>query len=171
MSTAADDPEFYVSSTVVDVPFGVSAGLFTGATGSLKRIKWEISEKELTAAPDLRRASKVSTGRARAPPTAAQVIAAFDIDKHFDVQHEYNPQTGEELNVVGENGADRPWYQREYMRVDWSSNKIVSAYSFDPLASLSDEPARLARSADLPRRRPSGSRRHGVRRQTAGTST
>ena len=57
--------------------------------------------------------------------------------------------------------GDRPWYAREYMRVDWSSNHIVSAYSFDHwLRSSSMTRARVAR---LPRRRPQGPRRAGVR--------
>jgi hypothetical protein len=57
--------------------------------------------------------------------------------------HDYNPQTGEELNVVVENTTDRPFYAREYMRVDWSSNKVASAYSFDPIAGLRGDQGEL----------------------------
>ena len=49
LSSPADDPEFYASSTVVDVPANVTASLFTGSSGELRRIKWEISEKVLNA--------------------------------------------------------------------------------------------------------------------------
>jgi hypothetical protein len=40
------------------------------------------------------------------------------------VKRAYNPQTGEELNIVEENTTDRPWYQRDYFRVDWSTNQV-----------------------------------------------
>jgi hypothetical protein len=40
------------------------------------------------------------------------------------VRRSYNPTTGEELNIVEENMVDRPWYEREYMRVDWSQNLV-----------------------------------------------
>jgi hypothetical protein len=33
----SDDPEFYGAATVVDVPYGVDHGLFSGAAGGLKR--------------------------------------------------------------------------------------------------------------------------------------
>src|SRR5262249_36222697 len=135
LSDPSDDPEFYASDTVVDVPYGVSTGVFTGATGALKRIKWEISEKELTARLTYESVQGID-GKGSKTTNTGEVIAAFDIDKHFDIKHDYNPQTGEELNVIVENDTDRLWYQRQYMRVNWSSNKVVSSYSFDPLAPL-----------------------------------
>ena len=51
-------------------------------------------------------------------------MAAYRIDSHFDVRRAYNPSTGEEINVVEENVVDRPWYEREFMRVDWSNNLV-----------------------------------------------
>ena len=135
LSDTSDDPEFYASTTVVDVPFGVQASVYTGATGALARVKWEITEKVLNARLTYETINNVD-GKGNRETNSGAVIASFDIESHFDIKRDYNPQTGEELNVVVENSSDRPWYQREYMRVDWSSNKIVSSYSFDPLASL-----------------------------------
>ncbi len=135
LSDPSDDPEFYASTTVVDVPFGVQASVYTGATGSLARIKWEISEKVLNARLTYETVNGVD-GKGNRTTNSGAVIASFDIDSHFDIKRDYNPQTGEELNVVVENSSDRPWYERGYMRVDWSTNKIVSSYSFDPLAAL-----------------------------------
>src|SRR5581483_3534735 len=43
---------------------------------------------------------------------------------HFDVKREYNAGTGEQTNVISENITDRPWYDRDYMRVDWSNNLV-----------------------------------------------
>ena len=54
------------------------------------------------------------------------IIAAWRIDRHFDVRRDYNPQTGEESNVIVENDTDRPWQQRQFMRIDWSENKAQS---------------------------------------------
>jgi hypothetical protein len=49
-------------------------------------------------------------------------VAAYSILSHFDVERSYNPATGEQTNVVVENTTDRPWYERQYIRVDWSNN-------------------------------------------------
>jgi len=53
-------------------------------------------------------------------------IAAFKIVSHFDIQRDYNARTGEQTNVLVENTTDRPYYEREYMRVDWNDNAIAS---------------------------------------------
>ena len=60
----------------------------------------------------------------REPEAQGEPVAAFAIDSHFDIRHSYNPVNGEEYNVIEENTTDRLWYEREYMRVDWSANKI-----------------------------------------------
>lgn len=54
-----------------------------------------------------------------------QPMAAFAIEKHFDVQRQYSASTGDENNVVEENTSDRLWWQRKYVRVNWSKNKIT----------------------------------------------
>ncbi|HET8939737.1 MAG TPA: hypothetical protein VFN67_40135 [Polyangiales bacterium] len=51
-------------------------------------------------------------------------VAAYKIEKHFDIRRAYEPSTGEERNVVEENAEDKPWYGRKYMRVDWSKNLL-----------------------------------------------
>ena len=52
------------------------------------------------------------------------VVAAFPIMGHFDVQRSYSTATGEQSNVIVENYSDRPWYDREYMRVNWGFNLV-----------------------------------------------
>ncbi len=59
-----------------------------------------------------------------------EVIAAFRIQSHFDIVPEYNPSTGERLNIIGENTSDRDWFERDYIRVDWSQN-LVTNYNLD----------------------------------------
>ncbi len=53
------------------------------------------------------------------------IRAMYPISSHFDVQRSYDTATGEQSNVIVENTSDRRWWEREYMRVDWSSNPIV----------------------------------------------
>ncbi len=133
----ADDPEFYMRTTVVDVSAGAgSESLFTASDAmTLVRIKWEITETQLLARLTYEEVQDTDhAGRKRVPN--GQVVAAYAISKHFDVRRDYNPQTGEELNVLVENDTDRPWYQRESMRVDWSKNLITDAYTLDTLSQI-----------------------------------
>ena len=58
-----------------------------------------------------------------------QPLAAFPILKHFDVKRRYSPSTGAQTNVLEENTVDKKWWQRRYMRVDWSQNRIAD-YTF-----------------------------------------
>ncbi|MFA5625469.1 MAG: hypothetical protein WC966_10525 [Bradymonadales bacterium] len=54
------------------------------------------------------------------------ILAMFPIESHFDVQRSYDAQTGEQSNVIEENSSDRPWHEREYVRVDWSGNPLIN---------------------------------------------
>ena len=57
------------------------------------------------------------------------VLAAWPITSHFDIQRDYDALTGRESNVIDENTTDRPWHEREYMRVDFHEN-VVNDDSF-----------------------------------------
>ena len=137
LQDASDDPEFYMRTTVVDVAAGAGAEtLFTSSDAqTLVRVRWEVTETELLARLTYELVGDTDHKGARRAPDG-QVVAAYAIQKHFDVRREYNPQTGEELNVVGENDTDRPWYQRASMRVDWSKNLITDAYQLDTLSQV-----------------------------------
>ena len=128
-----DDPEFYSAATLIDVPYGVDHGLFSGMAGGLKRLKWEITEEQLVARATFESYEGVD-GRGSRRTNDGQAIAAFKIVSHFDVKRDYNPSTGEELNVINENTSDSPWYERQFFRVDWSQNLITSSLWWDPLA-------------------------------------
>lgn len=135
----SDDPEFFWRNYVVDG--SVSQSLVgIGSWSHVDRVRWEVTEDLLIA----RKAYQIADGQddkgipqhdplgARrgepAPPKAANgtMVAAYAIKRHFDVRRSYNAQTGEETNVIEENDTDRPWHQREYMRVDWSKNLVGS---------------------------------------------
>ncbi|MBX3187949.1 MAG: zinc-dependent metalloprotease [Labilithrix sp.] len=137
LKSAEDDPEFRMKSFVVGGSVGQSEyGI--GEFSAVDRIRWEVTEGMLIG----RRAYQESPGADNrgVPGSAAAgstdksvtnvangtIVAAFRITTHFDIRREYNPTTGEESNVVVENTSDRPWNDREYMRVDWSRNLVDS---------------------------------------------
>lgn len=118
-----DDPVFYWRNFVVDASEDQSL-IGIGSWSGVDRIKWEISETMLFA----RRAYDQNAGADDKGSTSGYpngtIVAAYPISSHFDIKRAYNPQTGEELNIVEENTTDRPWYQRQYFRVDWSTNQV-----------------------------------------------
>ncbi len=61
-------------------------------------------------------------------------IAAWPILGHFDVIYEYNPTTGERMNVQSENTTDRYWSDREFMRVDFAANSVGAYHTMGALA-------------------------------------
>ena len=137
LADPSDNPEFYYRPTIVDVDYGAGQqGLFTASYAqTLARVNFEITEDLLVARLTYERVADTS-GKGTPSDNSGQIVAAFKILSHFDVRRAYNPQTGENLNIVEENTSDRPWYDREFMRVDWSQNLVTSAYQLDTLASL-----------------------------------
>jgi hypothetical protein len=132
----ADNPDFYANGTLLDIGYGASVmGLFTAFySNDLSIIRWEITEDLLIGRLAYERIEG-SDGKGAGPLiNNGQVIYAFKIKSHFDIRRSYNPSTGEEMNVVEENTSDRPWNQRQYMRVDWTRNIVTDAYDFDTLA-------------------------------------
>jgi|GEM_PF-325838 len=138
LQNAADNPEFYYRGTVVDTGYGAQQdGLFTSTYAMpVSRIKWEVTETMLVARLAYERIADTDGKQGVEKGKQGQVVAAFPIQGHFDIRRAYNPTTGEEQNVVEENGSDRPWYQREFFRVDWSQNHVTDSYDFDTLSML-----------------------------------
>ncbi len=127
--------EYYFARTVIDVP-STDPATFVGNQSDVSRVIFDITEDTLyvyrahpwltaddagdvNQADDFNYSGDSDYGRGAA-------IAAFPIRSHFDVIRDYNPATGEQRNVLVENMSDRPWYERKYIRVDWSSNLISS---------------------------------------------
>jgi hypothetical protein len=129
LQSSADDPEFYWRNFVVDGSEAQSL-VGIGSWSGVDRIRWDVQEHLLVA----RKSYSVSPGaddKGDAGSPDGTIVAAYPIDAHFDILRDYNPQTGEELNVIGENTSDRPWYERRYMRVDWSINLVETPMWFD----------------------------------------
>ena len=123
------DGEWFWRRTVADVPYGTAA-TFAGASdpdGAHPLARRRRPPPGLPQLPQRRR-----RGHQRASkPTASTGLPCmvFRIEKHFDIRRGYNRTTGEESNVIEEN-TERPWYEREHFRVDWSNNIADVAFSF-----------------------------------------
>ena len=150
------DGEWYMRQTVVGVP-GTGQFMFEGYEGDTERVAFVVREDSLVAhrtyedvlgidtsiAPSLDSDNPSLVGSDTASKSGdwlGAVVASFRITAHFDVQRQYNSSTGEQSNVLTENSSDRPWNEREYIRVDWNNtifggggeiDAMVGAYSMD----------------------------------------
>ncbi|MBL8919372.1 MAG: zinc-dependent metalloprotease [Myxococcaceae bacterium] len=132
------DGQWYIKETIVDTAKTPGAAGIIGSGGKLEKIRWEVQENmlvgyrsyEVVPGADPRVdpvKSKIGDVRMRdGKPFKGNPVYAYRITSHFDRQRQYNAATGEVTNVLVEDTLDRPWYQREYMRVDWANNQILS---------------------------------------------
>ncbi len=119
-----DDPEFYWRGYVVDGSANQSA-IGVGSWSHIDRIRWHVTENMLIARKSYPLfEQEPEPGKYAGPDSDGAIVAMYRIEKHFDIRRAYNPNTGEEMNVIEENATDRPWYEREYMRVDWATNQV-----------------------------------------------
>jgi hypothetical protein len=91
-------------------------------SGVAGRIRFVIDERFLYAY----RSHEIVQGAAEDPNDPnfrGQPLAIFPIEQHVDVRREYDSVTGEVRNVLSES-SDRRWYDRQYVRVDWSQNLV-----------------------------------------------
>ncbi|MFK7991943.1 MAG: hypothetical protein AB8I08_38355 [Sandaracinaceae bacterium] len=140
---SAFDGSWYMHTTIIDMEYEGAPTGFVGANGgddtagflgvAIPRVRWVIDEDFLYAYRDYE-----IVGDPEDPFNVrgdddedylGQPVAAYRIESHFDIRREYNTVTGEERNVVVENMADRHWYERQFMRVDWSQNLVSPAFT------------------------------------------
>jgi hypothetical protein len=119
-----DAPEFYMRSVILEVQ-RTNPWFSDGLQDLTRRVRFEVTENFLIA----RNAYEYikggdGKGGVKGKSNNGLIVAVYPITKHFNVQRSYNPATGEDTNVIEENTSDRPWFEREYMRVDWSRNLI-----------------------------------------------
>ncbi|MDF1563802.1 MAG: zinc-dependent metalloprotease [Deltaproteobacteria bacterium] len=120
-SALETDDDWYMLSTVIDSPY--EAGFtFPGEAGEMEKIRWVIEQDYLYAfrTHEFVRDSEFADSREN---FLGEPVAAYRIEKHFDVWKQYNSVTGEEMPVLYE-AMERPWWEREWIRVDWSSNYV-----------------------------------------------
>ncbi|MBN1947026.1 MAG: zinc-dependent metalloprotease [Bradymonadales bacterium] len=124
------DGVWYMMETVTYVPPHASVDFIGDTSYITERIRWVVEEDYLIAYrnyPLTPGADNVDGDfNYDEPDYHEQPVAVFPILGHFDIKREYNSSTGEEMNVISENSSDRPWFERDYMRVDWSNNLITN---------------------------------------------
>lgn len=119
LSKSIFEGEWYTRQLIVDKQFHTSYP-FVGYEGDLDRVRFEITEGALIATRSYEKVPGTEPGNAG----EQSVVAVFPIQKHFDIRREYNPVNGAESNVIVENDYDRPWWERDFIRVDWSTNRV-----------------------------------------------
>jgi hypothetical protein len=114
---------FYYLQTVVDAP-PTNGAMFKGLSSDLLKIKFDVQENFIYA---VRAFEHIENSEDEAEANRlgykGQPLAAWRIS-HFDIIRDYNSTTGEQTNRVIES-MERPWYQREFIRVDWSMNLVT----------------------------------------------
>lgn len=127
-STFLADHEWYFRQTVTNTDTQGSM-IFEGYQSNLKRVKFFVTENTLFACTTVMPAEGEFI-KELADEKCYGVVAAFPIMGHFDVQRAYNTATGEQSNLLVENYSDRPWFERDYMRVNWAINMVDGAGMF-----------------------------------------
>ncbi|MCS6913412.1 MAG: hypothetical protein RMK29_02360 [Myxococcales bacterium] len=116
--------EWYYVQTVLDAPPS-NGVMFNGLSSELIRGRFDIQQdflyfrrsyEQIGGSEDMRRQDGNGF--------YGQPLAAWRITRHFDLIRDYNPVTGEQTNRIIET-EERPWQQREFIRVDWSRNEVV----------------------------------------------
>jgi hypothetical protein len=120
-----DDAAWGIAQAGAGAPWPGAMSNFDIASrsGVAGRIRWVIDERFLYAY----RSHEIVSGAAenpRDPSYRGQPLAIFPITSHVDVRREYDAVTGEVRNVLSES-SDRRWYDRQYVRVDWSQNLVT----------------------------------------------
>ncbi len=170
---------WYMLQTIIDVPYQSSAG-FVGFTnyGNNPKVMFEITEHFVYVVPvteavkfaeapyklkKMRNYWEPGKSHEFVDMYVGESVAAFPVLSHFDVIRQYSPATGKQNNVLVENSTDRVWHEREFMRVDWSTNLIydwafpTGSYKFSPVDHYVQEgtdpylaPEGAGKNPDLP---------------------
>jgi len=147
---AVFEGEWWVAQTVIEADADATGPTWTGdmggsdlavdqkgESGTLGRIRWVIDEGFLFAFRSFELVEGSNTDGTDVE-YRGQPLAAFEVIDHVDVRPQYNPVTGETTNIIEENTEDRRWYEREFMRVDWSKNHVRSFFFAAELPALGD---------------------------------
>jgi hypothetical protein len=136
------DGEWWSRATVVDKQFHTTFP-FIGFEDGMERIRWEITQTRLIAYRSYERTPGSGSGNDVGDQHA---VAVFPIMMHFDVTRAYNPVNGVEQNILIENMFDRPWWERDFIRVNWSRNLVDDWTIAGFVQSLS--PMKVTRNAN-----------------------
>jgi hypothetical protein len=135
-SKASLQGEWYYRQTVVDYP-ATASYMFSGIECGLEKIRFEMRESQLIAyrvhevVPGLDANSQASGAEYKGDP-----VATWPIISHFDIIRDFNRTTGEQSNVIVEDTTLRPWWERDYVRVNWSAVAQTGPVACDDMLAL-----------------------------------
>jgi hypothetical protein len=116
---------WYYLQTVTEAPV-TSTFLFQGFNSGLMKVKFDIQENTLFARRAYEQIENSEDAHAKnAGGYYGQPLAAWPIQSQFDIIRDYNPTTGEETNRIIES-TERPWNEREFIRVNWADNSLTT---------------------------------------------
>lgn len=116
------DGSWYYKSTVVDsAPTNQWVSQGDGDWAVIERLRWKVTEGFLYGYRDWEYVPGSETGEMEGADYYGSPIVMYAIKEHFDIRRVYNPQTGEETNVIDKN-VELPWNERKFMVVDWATN-------------------------------------------------
>jgi len=128
MFTTGD--EWYYRRTVVDSETTNEFAIEGTGDIFMNRIKFRVEENFLIAYRPYEALPGSETAEWEGSKDfEGSVIKSWPIMSHFDIIRGYDPSTGNESNVISENSSDRPWHEREYMRVDFAVDTQQSSFT------------------------------------------
>ncbi|MGK0358627.1 MAG: hypothetical protein ACI9U2_000919 [Bradymonadia bacterium] len=136
---SALDGEWYYRQTVVDFPATAAYG-FTGIECGLEKIRFEVREDLVIAyrvhevVPGLDALSTLPGAEYTGDP-----VASWPIISHFDIIRDFDRSTGAQSNVIVEDSTLRPWWQRDYLRVNWATPMQTGPVDCSGLFTLMSE--------------------------------
>ncbi len=115
---------FYYEQTVTEAP-PTNGAMFIGQSSNLMKIRFDVQEDYLYARRAYEQIIGSEDAHAQDPDNyKGMPLAAWRITSQFDVIRDFNSTTGEQTNRIIES-QERPWNQREFIRVDWSQNLVT----------------------------------------------
>ena len=113
---------WYYRSSVIESD--AESGAVEGISSNMEKLRWEIRQDRLIGYRSYEFVPYAEGLTDEGRDFFGSPVVAYEIESHFDIQRDYSTTTGVENNVIVENTTDRPWYQRQYIRVDWSENIV-----------------------------------------------
>ena len=116
--------EWLMGQAVVAVPAADGYTFVGDGAWTLQKLKWDVQESWLYARRQiemLEGGDDLARSEANGEEYEGEIVAAYRITSHFDIVRNYNMATGEQGNVLRADMV-RPWYERDYMKVDFSRN-------------------------------------------------
>ena len=137
---------YYRQMLTESPPTGAAGLLFEGLHGEVEKIRFEFRERQLIAYRVHPNVEGLEDDRIIEGSTyQGEPVAVFAIQSHFDIMRDFDTTTGEQSNVLRENTSLKPWFDREYVRVNWSSNIIESQVDVGGIFNLLGQSTYYAR--------------------------